>query len=428
MKKISFLLGAGASKPFGVPTTEDMAKEFLEKQDDPELEFALGKKNARDIESLIRVVQRIRDLESNEGLTLADIQPPIIDIIRYNSRNFEETQKAIYEFIREKCRSFDVQKAEKIYKPIFDLSKQTPIDIFTTNYDMTIEEVCRTLKISYKDGFKHEEHGYNKIFNPLNFNDGSLRLFKLHGSINWWTDNKRSKIFSFDPQFSGIAGLDNLMIYPAEKEDVFNYPFNILHLFFNVTLDQTNELFAIGHKFGDKNILSTVTAMLERPDFVLTIVDPKASQIKKEVFKNNEKVRIHEKTFEKWVEDGGMMDIATDVMVENLVKTTEDVQPPKTSKTSKQSSNKNQKIDTVSYVPSTLSAPMFGYNEVQYAKQLPEATDGNLLNIATSSTFAGFNKLHRKCPKCDNEFVVNSILKSFNCPHCNVRLYNDSPF
>ena len=407
-----------------------MAKEFLERQNDTELEFALGKKNAQDIESLIRVVQRIRDLELNEGLTLADIPSETMDTIQYYSRSFEETQRKIYEFIREKCRSSDIQQAEKTYKPIFDLSKQTPLDIFTTNYDMTIEEVCRALKISYIDGFTLEKHGFNKIFNPQNFVDGSRRLFKLHGSINWWSDPLRSKIFSLDPQLSGIEGFDNLMIYPAEKDDVFNFPFNILQLLFNVMLNQTTELIAIGHKFGDKNILSTVSAMLERPDFTLTIVDPKASQIKKDVFKNNEKIKIYEKSFEKWVEDGGVMEIASDVIAEKSAKEAFEKKPFHLIQTAVPSSPPPYDFlpNPASYVNTTADA--FGVGQVPYAKQLPEATDGNQLYIPASynDIFTGFNKLERKCPKCDKEFVVSVGLRSFNCPHCKVRLYNDSPF
>ncbi len=397
--KITFLLGAGASKPCGIPTTEDMAKEFLELKNDPELEYILDKKQTEDIEELIRVVQRVKELQLNEGLALCNIDEHDLDMIRFYSRQFEEIEQEIFDFIRKKCRNPDIQKATQLYKPLLDLGNKTNIDIFTTNYDITIEEVCRALKISYIDGFRQEEHEYNKIFSPENFTDGAVRLFKLHGSINWWSDYLRQKIFCLDPQLAGIEGFKNLMIYPAEKDDLFNYPFNTIQLLFNIVLNDTNELIAIGHKFGDKNITSAVTAMLERPNFKLTIVDPSANQIKERIFKSHPNVVVFEKRFEQWIEDGEVVQIVFKINLE-------------IEKKKKESELSAQRIQPVKELELSETDPILN---VPYAKFAPEPK-GMLYGILGSmgDRFV--------CPKCRFVFSVNKLYLTFDCPHCNAKL------
>jgi hypothetical protein len=395
---ITFLLGAGASKPLGIPTTEDLAKEFLGLKNDPELEYILDKKQTEDIEELIRVVQRVKELQFNEGLTLCDVNEQDFDSIRFYSHKFEEIEQEIFEFIRKKCRNPDVQKATQLYKPLLDLRDKANIDIFTTNYDIALEEVCRTLKISYIDGFSQEEHGYNKIFSPENFTEGAVRLFKLHGSINWWSDYLKQKIFCLDPQIPGIEGFKNLMIYPAEKDDLFNYPFNIIQVLFNIVLNKTNELIAIGHKFGDKNITAIVTAMLERTNFKLTIVDPSAKSIKERVFKNHPNVVAFEKRFEEWVDEGEVVQLVMKIDLEN-------------EKKMKKWELDNQRLQAIKDLETTKigSIPY-----VPVAKFSPDQK-GVLIDVFSfKDRFA--------CPKCASIFSVHKLLLSFDCPNCNAKL------
>ena len=92
------------------------------------------------------------------------------------------------------------------------------------------------------------------------------------------------------------------MIYPAQKEDVFNYPFNILQSILIRTLNYVDEFIVIGHKFGDPNIVSAIkVALEERADFKLIIVNPSASEIKNTIFSNNVKVEAIDKPIEEWL-------------------------------------------------------------------------------------------------------------------------------
>ena len=401
---IAFLLGAGASNQFGIPTTDVLASDLLKIIDDPALDVILDDSEYNDIEALIKAIQQIRDLQNNIGLNLIDLEDAQRDDVIQTSERYGDIEQKVFDFIRKKCGTADYSYAVKIFKPILELQKRTNLRIFTTNYDMIIEEVCKKLKIDYNDGFKQERHGYNIIFDPEHFSANSeLQLFKIHGSINWWSDNKRQKIFRLDPALQGIEGYKNLMIYPAEKEDYFNYPFNILQYMFNITLNEIDELIVVGHKFGDKNILAPIRAALERTNFELTIVNPDASKLKETLFNNHERVNVIGKTFEEWVSSGGITDI------ENRF-------PKKTQTPTKLVSEPSAKTKASSQVDDS----RYGMSRVPYAKHVPEAR-GTSFNLGTML------RDRQRCPKCGLEFSVNRLYQFFNCPHCNVRLERNGP-
>ena len=57
-----------------------------------------------------------------------------------------------------------------------------PINIFSVNYDTCIELLCTKHKLTYTDGF-------GLYWNPELFNSDKfdIKLFKLHGSIMWYS-------------------------------------------------------------------------------------------------------------------------------------------------------------------------------------------------------------------------------------------------
>ena len=68
------------------------------------------------------------------------------------------------------------------------IPRATPIEIFTTNYDMLLEQALEESRVPYFDGFSGVRR---PIFDPLAIDhDATLplwtRIWKLHGSINWY--------------------------------------------------------------------------------------------------------------------------------------------------------------------------------------------------------------------------------------------------
>lgn len=67
-----------------------------------------------------------------------------------------------------------------------------PVEIFTTNYDLLMEQALEENRISYFDGFSGSRLSF---FDSYSVEDDELpprwaRLWKLHGSINWHSDSK----------------------------------------------------------------------------------------------------------------------------------------------------------------------------------------------------------------------------------------------
>lgn len=90
-----------------------------------------------------------------------------------------------------------------------------PVEIFTPNYDLLVEQAFEAYKIPYFDGFIGSRQAF---FDLASMESESLparwgRLWKVHGSVNWWrTENdevvRRDVNSTATPQ-------DRQMIYPS---------------------------------------------------------------------------------------------------------------------------------------------------------------------------------------------------------------------
>lgn len=79
------------------------------------------------------------------------------------------------------------------------IPREFPVEIFTTNYDMLLEQALEESRVPYFDGFAGARR---PLFDPMAIEQGTLpatergtplphwtRLWKLHGSINWYQDD-----------------------------------------------------------------------------------------------------------------------------------------------------------------------------------------------------------------------------------------------
>jgi hypothetical protein len=303
------ILGAGASKPLGLPTSKEIVKKFLETQNAENLsDFKdLIIKEEWDVEKLLRLIQHVR---------LLGVDPPLDTLLGKNytkslkkktiqlNKNFNSVYDGLLEFIRNACLKPDIEKAEQLYKPLLELRKEAMVKIFTTNYDTAIEDVCKRSRIEYKDGFASDTFDDYPKFRSETLGTGNLQLYKLHGSVNWWTDESRRDVFRLSLNLNGIEGLRTMIIYPAEIERAFNYPYNILQSHYILSLMQANRIIAIGHRFGDINVSSPIKALLEVPEFRLTIVSDSADETKNDVFNSHSNIQSVPKKVEDWITEG----------------------------------------------------------------------------------------------------------------------------
>lgn len=92
------------------------------------------------------------------------------------------------------------------------IARDKPVEIFTTNYDLLLEQALEEQRVPYFDGFV----GSNSAFLDLeSMTEDDLparwaRLWKIHGSINWWMTEKKQIRRSRDKNEG-----EQLLIYPS---------------------------------------------------------------------------------------------------------------------------------------------------------------------------------------------------------------------
>lgn len=92
------------------------------------------------------------------------------------------------------------------------IARAHPVEVFTPNYDLLIEQAFEARRIPYFDGFV----GAREAFFDLASMESDLlpprwaRLWKLHGSINWWRTQTEDVV-----RRQGSSVGDRQMIYPS---------------------------------------------------------------------------------------------------------------------------------------------------------------------------------------------------------------------
>ena len=153
-----------------------------------------------------------------------------------------------------------------------------PLELFTVNYDLLLEAALERLRVPYFDGFVgniraqfHTElvegtPGSDAEWVPAFF----VRLWKLHGSVNWaWGDDNQIVRLGH-PITDGRAAA----IYPSDTkyEESRRVPFVVLQDRFRRAMHQPETLVIIsGYSFGDDHLnelLFDAATRRERSEFV----------------------------------------------------------------------------------------------------------------------------------------------------------------
>lgn len=154
----------------------------------------------------------------------------------------------------------------KLVKWIKSIERKTPIEIFTTNYDLLMEQSLDSLEVPYFDGFV----GSRRPFFDLKAIEDNLipphwsRLWKVHGSINWYSEkiNNRIKVY----RSSEIKDEVSRLIYPShlKYDESRKMPYIAL-------IDQLNRfirekssfLILSGYSFNDEHLNGTIVNALK---------------------------------------------------------------------------------------------------------------------------------------------------------------------
>lgn len=163
------------------------------------------------------------------------------------------------------------------------------VNIFTTNFDMFVEDSCERLNISYNDGFAGQINpyfsvaNYNKIqkYKSLQFDNTSdiplFNIIKLHGSVSWQAKNEKITYSNgmhiaddlegkmgheFEEEYKKIA-----VINPnAEKhfETVLDTNYASMLRKFTLELEKENSvLIIVGFSLKDKHIKNLLDGVMK---------------------------------------------------------------------------------------------------------------------------------------------------------------------
>jgi len=164
-----------------------------------------------------------------------------------------------------------------------NLERRPPIRFFTTNYDTLLEDALALERIPYHDGFcggamafwepAGQAFGANVDANVPHI---QARVHKLHGSIDWYANEKDVVVRRRDGARYPPEDADRVLIYPqATKYQLTQLdPFAALFAQFRAALNsQGQSLLAIcGYSFGDDHINQEIERALRQRNNRLTLL------------------------------------------------------------------------------------------------------------------------------------------------------------
>lgn len=154
----------------------------------------------------------------------------------------------------------------KLAKWISSIDRDKPIEIFTTNYDLLMEQALEDTSVPYFDGFV----GSRQSFFDLRSVEENLipshwaRLWKIHGSINWFQKHNK-EVFRSDA-FKNDEKDASYLIYPShlKYDQSRKMPFLALSDQLSRFLKQSSAaLIMCGYSFNDEHINDTIVNALK---------------------------------------------------------------------------------------------------------------------------------------------------------------------
>lgn len=267
MLKVGFLLGAGASFPFGIPMMREFYERFISYIDLNRSHcMPLVRKIAEgaaqhDLESFIQQLEQVRAVR--QGLkVLGETEGEIYQRLELA----DDLRGYLDMFLIETCEKFNDEKVTTVLSKFVQFAGNRNSDIFTTNYDRLVEVAATSSGVVYSDGFEtgssRPESAWNGIFAP------GIRLIKLHGSVNWYEEGESERLVRLERGYSlpsreyrlthGERALRPLMIIPTLEKAILRQPYAGLLTQFSDALKELDIFVVIGNSLRDDHLRNTV--------------------------------------------------------------------------------------------------------------------------------------------------------------------------
>ena len=282
-RHVCVFMGAGVGKACGLPDLEDL-KQLVLSGLDCERRSALERQlQDHNLEEALSRMRRIAALVSGEDT-----------VDGLNAAQAKALDEAI---CRQIVKSLSVESADK--SSVICLAAWAaranyllPVELFTVNYDLLLEEALEEMHVPYFDGFvgvlqarfQTELVEADPQADPGAMPAFLVRLWKLHGSVNW-TWNSSNRIVRLGQEAPGSSAA---AIYPsdAKYEESRRVPFVVLQDRFRRALHHPETLMLIaGYSFGDDHLNEQIfdaATRRERSEFIVfvysSIPDPLADR------------------------------------------------------------------------------------------------------------------------------------------------------
>ncbi|MBP2257491.1 SIR2 family protein [Virgibacillus alimentarius] len=277
---LNFLLGSGCSFS-AIPSMGDTFKGIK-----PELKkAAMGKYNDEENDDIEDYLNWL-----NTAITFLEESNGSKETIKDYHYNFLMTKDALVKSIK---IDYEANKSVMdlyidFYNEIFSVrgnKDYTPVNIFTTNYDLFNEIALEKLNIRYTNGFRGT---INRVFDPSEFNyrlvddmnrykdkwsivRKFVKLYKVHGSIDWFYDLGTQKVMQ---ESNSNHDTQNVLIYPTIDKHIETQqtPYSELFREFTINLQKSNStLIVLGYGFPDQHINQLMSQALSNEDFTLIV-------------------------------------------------------------------------------------------------------------------------------------------------------------
>jgi hypothetical protein len=298
--EVIFFLGAGGSVAAGVPDTFGLVNAFKEK-------IASQHENLRALNKILEVLREWKreqgDVEGRVDIELLletierlenrnqDILLKFHNITEYALEGYAD-KKPLKDELKDFIKEAGVVKSKKIryLEPLLGfIAEYRPLDVFSVNYDICIEQFCNIYKKDYTDGF--DIRWNPKLFEKT---DVDVRLYKLHGSVMWYRTDRgdyvKLPIKSQRAETELLTGekAEALILYPMRKWE-YAEPLLELLILLKKKLESAKFLFVIGYSFRDEHIRRIFwDAARKNKELIIFLISPNCYEIYQEKIKNYE--------------------------------------------------------------------------------------------------------------------------------------------
>jgi hypothetical protein len=221
-------------------------------------EIKKTEKNGDNLEDILSFVRSLKEVSQGGGIVRGFKEEELIQLEKNICKHIVEKFKVE---LPNKDTSY-----HKFARWISSIDRDKAIEIFTTNYDLLLEQALEDTSIPYFDGFV----GSRQSFFDLRSVEENLipthwaRLWKIHGSINWF-QKQNNEIFRSDA-FKNDEKDASYLIYPShlKYDQSRKMPFLALSDQLSRFLKQPSAaLILCGYSFNDEHINDTIINALK---------------------------------------------------------------------------------------------------------------------------------------------------------------------